>query len=92
MERTADCVVRTRQARMLNADTMYRNTCVMFSHLMTYILRPNPWMTQQIEAKLAGSFPSDFDPMRAVGLPIRGSDKCIGHGASCGTASRHEQG
>lgn len=65
---------------MLNADTMYRNTCVMFSHFMTFMLRPNAWMREQIEAKLAKSFPPGFDPMRTVGLPIRGSDKCIGHG------------
>jgi hypothetical protein len=65
---------------MLNADDMYRNTCVMFSHLMTFLLRPNAWMSEKIEAKLARSLPPGFDPMRTMGLPIRGSDKCIGHG------------
>jgi len=75
---------------MLHPDNMFRNTCVMFSHLMTYMLRPNAWMTQRVEAKLADSFPPDFDPMRAVGLPIRGSDKCYGHSAC--PAQHHDSG
>lgn len=41
-----------------------------------FITRPNRRMRGIIEKALRESFPIGFDPNKAVGLPIRASDKC----------------
>lgn len=49
-----------------------------FDHAVTfYILRPNPTSKQKIQDEMRRIFPSNFDPISAIGMPIRSSDKCI---------------
>jgi hypothetical protein len=46
---------------------------------LAYNLQPQPWLRREIESRLKRSLPSDFDPDRTLGVPIRRSDKCHGH-------------
>jgi hypothetical protein len=46
-------------------------------HALTlYSLRPNPTSAQKLANIMTDIIPKDLDPERAVGLPIRASDKC----------------
>jgi hypothetical protein len=46
-------------------------------HALTlYSLRPNPTSAQKLAEVMIDIIPKDLDPERAVGLPIRASDKC----------------
>ena len=45
--------------------------------LHLFISRPNRKMRLDINEGLAHSFPEDYDPTRAIGMPIRASDKCL---------------
>mmetsp|Transcript_17142 Transcript_17142/g.23669 ORF Transcript_17142/g.23669 Transcript_17142/m.23669 type:complete len:478 (-) Transcript_17142:235-1668(-) len=60
----------------------FRHVCHLMSATVLYAMRPNKWLLSEISRKLNGSFPEDFDPSRAVGMPIRASDKCRGHSVS----------
>jgi len=53
--------------------------CRTWSAAIYFMLRPKQWVQKAVDARLAGSFPPDFDPTRTVGMPIRASDKCFGH-------------
>ena len=44
-----------------------------------YYFRLRPWLIQEIDARIRQSIPSDLNPDRTVGIPIRRSDKCHGH-------------
>jgi hypothetical protein len=44
-----------------------------------YYLRPREWLVDRIDRRLRVSMPSDLNPDRTVGVPIRRSDKCHGH-------------
>ncbi|KAL3789123.1 hypothetical protein ACHAWO_012656 [Cyclotella atomus] len=46
---------------------------------LAYYLQPQPWLRQEIDARLHRSLPPDLDPDRTIGVPIRRSDKCHGH-------------
>ncbi|KAL7550180.1 hypothetical protein ACHAWF_013425 [Thalassiosira exigua] len=46
---------------------------------LAYNLQPRPWLRAEIDARLRRSIPPDLDPDRTVGVPIRRSDKCLGH-------------
>jgi len=49
------------------------------SAFLAYYLRPQPWLQKEIDLRLRRSIPSDLDPSKTVGVPIRRSDKCFGH-------------
>mmetsp|Transcript_34576 Transcript_34576/g.58078 ORF Transcript_34576/g.58078 Transcript_34576/m.58078 type:complete len:517 (-) Transcript_34576:133-1683(-) len=53
--------------------------CRTWSASLNYLMRPKPWVQEAMDARLVGTFPADFDPSKAVGLPIRASDKCFQH-------------
>lgn len=44
-----------------------------------YYFRLRPWLIQEIDARIRQSIPSDLNPDKTVGIPIRRSDKCHGH-------------
>ena len=44
-----------------------------------YYFTPKPWLRDEIHQRLQQSIPSDLDPDKTVGVPIRRSDKCINH-------------
>ncbi|KAL7483297.1 hypothetical protein ACHAW6_008951 [Cyclotella cf. meneghiniana] len=46
---------------------------------LAYTLQPQPWLRKEIDQRLRRSLPSDLDPDKTVGVPIRRSDKCHGH-------------
>jgi hypothetical protein len=46
---------------------------------LAYYLQPQPWLKKEIDARLRRSLPSDLDPEKTIGVPIRRSDKCHGH-------------
>ena len=47
-------------------------------HALTfYAMRPNLKSADQLQAILQDILPTDFDPNHALGLPVRGSDKCL---------------
>lgn len=46
--------------------------------LLLYAMRLRPSAKAKVESILADSLPCDFEPTRAISLPIRGSDKCRG--------------
>jgi len=46
---------------------------------LAYNLQPKPWLRKEIDRRLRRSIPTDLNPERAVGVPIRRSDKCFGH-------------
>lgn len=46
---------------------------------LAYTLDPQPWLRKEIDSRLRHSIPTDLDPDRTVGVPIRRSDKCFGH-------------
>ena len=56
-------------------DYGFRFTQVAHAALL-YMMRPNPATQASTDARLRAVLPPDFDPSRAVGFPIRGSDKC----------------
>ncbi|KAL3804481.1 hypothetical protein HJC23_002520 [Cyclotella cryptica] len=46
---------------------------------LAYNLQPQPWLRKEIDQRLRRSLPSDLDPDKTLGVPIRRSDKCHGH-------------
>eukprot|EP00584_Thalassiosira_punctigera_P023602 CAMPEP_0172574408 /NCGR_PEP_ID=MMETSP1067-20121228/136689_1 /TAXON_ID=265564 ORGANISM="Thalassiosira punctigera, Strain Tpunct2005C2" /NCGR_SAMPLE_ID=MMETSP1067 /ASSEMBLY_ACC=CAM_ASM_000444 /LENGTH=461 /DNA_ID=CAMNT_0013367037 /DNA_START=152 /DNA_END=1537 /DNA_ORIENTATION=+ len=46
---------------------------------LAYYFRPREWLRKEIDERIRASIPLDLDPMRTVGVPIRRSDKCMGH-------------
>ncbi|KAL3822393.1 hypothetical protein ACHAXA_010871 [Cyclostephanos tholiformis] len=44
-----------------------------------YYFRPRRWLIDSIDERLRISIPSDLNPDRTIGVPIRRSDKCHGH-------------
>jgi hypothetical protein len=44
-----------------------------------YYFNPRPWLRDEIHRRLQKSIPSDLDPDRTIGVPIRRSDKCRDH-------------
>ena len=42
-----------------------------------FITRPNRKTRSQIQKATSSSFPPDYDPKTALGIPLRGSDKCL---------------
>jgi len=46
---------------------------------LAYNLQPQPWLKKEIDTRLRRSIPLDLDPDRTIGVPIRRSDKCMGH-------------
>lgn len=46
---------------------------------LAYYFRPREWLRKEIDGRIRASIPADLDPMRTVGVPIRRSDKCMGH-------------
>ena len=46
---------------------------------LAYYFRPKPWLRKEIDQRLRRSIPVDLNPERTLGVPIRRSDKCIGH-------------
>lgn len=53
------------------------NTYVPWMVGALYGLRPNPYLRKNLDKMVKDSFPADFDPKSAIGLPIRAGDKCI---------------
>ena len=51
----------------------------MLAASLAYYFRPQPWLRKQIDERIRKSIPSNLDPDRTVGVPIRRSDKCYGH-------------
>mmetsp|Transcript_29423 Transcript_29423/g.48276 ORF Transcript_29423/g.48276 Transcript_29423/m.48276 type:complete len:292 (-) Transcript_29423:61-936(-) len=49
---------------------------------LAYYFRPKPWLQAEINERIHRSIPSDLNPERTVGVPIRRSDKCLGHNIS----------
>jgi hypothetical protein len=45
---------------------------------LLYLFRLNRATASRFEEMMAELLPCDFDPERTIGLPIRGSDKCMG--------------
>jgi len=46
---------------------------------LAYYFRPKPWLRSEIDKRIRNSIPSDLNPDRTLGVPIRRSDKCHGH-------------
>lgn len=46
----------------------------LFHGLLLYAMRPNPRAAQAMKQVISDMFPPDFDPNRALGMPIRGND------------------
>jgi hypothetical protein len=51
----------------------------MVASLFAYYFNPRQWLREEIHRRLQNSIPSDLDPERTIGVPIRRSDKCQGH-------------
>ena len=51
----------------------------MTAALIAYYFQPKEWLQNEINRRLKESIPSDLNPMLTAGVPIRRSDKCIGH-------------
>mmetsp|Transcript_2525 Transcript_2525/g.4547 ORF Transcript_2525/g.4547 Transcript_2525/m.4547 type:complete len:449 (-) Transcript_2525:36-1382(-) len=51
----------------------------MIAAALAYYFRPKEWLRKEIDERIRASIPSDLDPARTVGVPIRRSDKCNGH-------------
>mmetsp|Transcript_17368 Transcript_17368/g.37497 ORF Transcript_17368/g.37497 Transcript_17368/m.37497 type:complete len:206 (-) Transcript_17368:497-1114(-) len=51
----------------------------MVAAALAYYFRPKQWLKEEIDRRIRASIPSDLDPARTVGVPIRRSDKCTGH-------------
>eukprot|EP00581_Thalassiosira_minuscula_P012214 CAMPEP_0183715984 /NCGR_PEP_ID=MMETSP0737-20130205/10028_1 /TAXON_ID=385413 /ORGANISM="Thalassiosira miniscula, Strain CCMP1093" /LENGTH=438 /DNA_ID=CAMNT_0025945177 /DNA_START=108 /DNA_END=1421 /DNA_ORIENTATION=+ len=51
----------------------------MVAALFAYYFRPVDWLREEINQRLMRSIPSDLNPDRTIGVPIRRSDKCRGH-------------
>jgi hypothetical protein len=56
-----------------------------------YLLRLNKETWGRVEAVLRASVPCDFDPRRAIALPVRGSDKCNG-ALNSGSSNKYKHG
>jgi hypothetical protein len=56
-----------------------------------YLLRPNAETWARLQGELSENIPCDFDPRRAIAMPIRGSDKCRGP-LNANSAGRYKNG
>ena len=52
--------------------------------------RPKPWLVREIDERLRRSVPSDLNPDRTIGVPIRRGHKCIGHSVQGSAAGELE--
>jgi len=55
------------------------NSIFMIASALAYYFRPKPWLRDEIDKRIRNSIPTDLNPERTVGVPIRRSDKCLGH-------------
>ena len=53
-----------------------------FQMILMYLVRPNDLARKIMEARIQESIPHNHNPQEALGLPIRGSDKC-GQESTC---------
>jgi hypothetical protein len=58
--------------------------------ILMYLTRPNDRARKILEARIQESIPQNHDPQEAIGLPIRGSDKC-GQESTCLEFDKHMQ-
>lgn len=58
--------------------------------LFAYYFNPQPWLREEINKRLQVSIPSDLDPDKTIGVPIRRSDKCNGHNIEGSAAGEME--
>ncbi|KAL7540814.1 hypothetical protein ACHAXR_012682, partial [Thalassiosira sp. AJA248-18] len=63
----------------LPGDDMDHSDMAMTAAALAYYLRPNQWLRVEIGRRIRASIPSDLNPARTIGVPIRRSDKCKGH-------------
>lgn len=59
---------------MLNTYSYYGAGSSLYHGLLLYAMRPNPLATKKIQEFVHESIPDNFNPNRAVGIPIRGTN------------------
>ena len=62
----------------------------MIAASLAYYFRPQPWLQKEIDGRIRKSIPSDLNPERTIGVPIRRSDKCMGHNVTGSAAGELE--
>jgi len=80
----------TRKRAMLWPSVTPRPLCHSQTAILQYLLAPQRWVRESVQAKLQGVFPEDFDAARTIGLPIRASDKCKGHSIIDSAGGEHD--
>lgn len=61
--------------------------CALMLAIVTYFFRFNTLTWQTISKNLKDSLPADFKSAKSIGMPIRASDKCMGHELQDGSAA-----
>lgn len=67
--------------------TFHGSDCQLMLAVMTYFFRFNIPTWQMISRSIRASLPTDFNSSKAISMPIRASDKCLGHRLQDGSST-----